>query len=131
MTENHHRGMTENVKLRLLAEERLRSGIAETSPSPAGADSLRLYHELQVHQVELEMQNSELRQARDELDTALAKYTDLYDFAPVGFFTLDCNAIIKSVNLAGAGLVGGVRSKLIGRRFGTLVRARVELWLNS
>jgi PAS domain S-box-containing protein len=69
------------------------------------------------------MQNSELPQTRDELESALEKYTDLYDFAPVGFFTLDCNAFIKSVNLAGAGLVGGVRSKLIGRRFGQFVVA--------
>jgi PAS domain-containing protein len=76
-----------------------------------------------VHQVELDLQNSELRQARDELETALNKYTDLYDFAPIGFFTLDCNAIIISVNLAGASLVGGVRSKIIGRRFGTLVES--------
>jgi two-component system CheB/CheR fusion protein len=123
MGNNHHRGMTEDAKLRLLAEERLRSGIAETCPSAAGDDTMRLYHELQVHQVELELQNSELSQARNELETALGKYTDLYDFAPVGFFTLDCNAIIKSVNLAGASLICGVRSKLIGQRFGLLVAA--------
>ncbi len=121
MVDNHHRGMSAEAELRLLAEERLRSGTAETSPSPADGDTLRLYHELQVHQVELELQNAELRQSKDDLESALEKYTDLYDFAPVGFFTLDCNAIIKSVNLVGASLIGGVRTKLIGQRFGLLV----------
>jgi two-component system CheB/CheR fusion protein len=121
MIDNHHRGMSAEAELRLFAEERLRSGAAKTSPSPADDDTLRLYHELQVHQVELELQNAELRQSRDDVESALEKYTDLFDFAPVGYFTLDCNTLITSVNLAGAGLIGGVRTKLIGQRFGLLV----------
>ena len=76
---------------------------------------------MQVHQIELEMQNAELRQARDDLETALEKYTDLYDFAPVGYFTLDRKGNIRSVNLTGAGLVGVERSLLVGRRFGLFV----------
>ena len=59
------------------------------------ADTQRLFHELQVHQVELEMQNAELRQARDELEVALENYTDLYDFAPVGYFTLAADGTIQ------------------------------------
>ena len=67
------------------------------------------------------MQNAELRQARDELETALEKYTDLYDFAPVGYFTLDRKGTIRSVNLTGAALMGVERSRLVGRRFGFFV----------
>jgi signal transduction histidine kinase len=67
------------------------------------------------------MQNAELRQARDDLDTALEEYTDLYDFAPVGYFTLDRKETIRRVNLTGAGLVGIERSRLVGRRFGLFV----------
>ena len=84
-------------------------------------DDPRLLHELQVHQIELEMQNEELLQARDEAEAALGKYTDLYDFAPVGYFTLDREGIIRSLNLTGAALLGVERSRLIDRRFGLFV----------
>jgi hypothetical protein len=66
------------------------------------ADAQRTLHELEVHQVELEMQNAELQAARDEAETALEKYTDLYDFAPVGYFSLDQAGLILEVNLTGA-----------------------------
>ena len=70
------------------AEVRLRQQ-QKSSPARAGAPQPptgpeRLLHELEVHQIELEMQNTELRKARDELELALENYTDLYDFAPVG-----------------------------------------------
>ena len=55
-------------------------------PPAAATDPERMLHELQVHQIELEMQNTELQEARDRLETQLEKYTDLYDFAPVGYF---------------------------------------------
>ena len=119
MTEKkgHH---VDSAELRRRAEERLGE---KTAPSPHGTEKepLRLHHELQVHQIELEMQNAELRQARDELETALEKYTDLYDFAPVGYFTLNRKGNIRSVNLTGAGLMGVERSLLVGRRFGLFV----------
>jgi len=82
------------------------------------ADARRLVHELEVHQIELEMQNVELRQARDEVEAVLDKYTDLYEFAPVGYFTLAADESIRLVNLAGSVLVGIERLKLIGRPFG-------------
>jgi PAS domain S-box-containing protein len=103
--------------LRHRAEEQQKATMAETGLAVADAGPQRLLHELQVHQLELEMQNAELRQARDELDTALEKYTGLYDFAPVAYFTLDRTGTITAVNLAGASLVGGVRSRLIGQQF--------------
>jgi PAS domain S-box-containing protein len=67
------------------------------------------------------MQNEELRQARENEAEALEKYTDLYDFAPVGYFTLNRDGIVNSVNLTGAVLHGIDRSQLVGRRFGLFV----------
>ncbi|MBC7962631.1 MAG: response regulator [Steroidobacteraceae bacterium] len=114
---------TDGAKLRRRAEGRL-AEITGTVPTPGTeADPLRLLHELQVHQVELEMQNAELRQSRNELDAALEKYSDLYDFAPVGYFTLNRAGVIRAANLTGAGLVGVERSRLIGRRFDRFVPA--------
>ena len=66
----------------------------------------RLVHELQVHQIELEMQNKELAQSDAALEAALTRYTALYDFAPVGYFTPDKQGNILQVNLAGANLLG-------------------------
>ena len=77
----------------------------------------RLLHELQVHQVELALQNEELQQVRDALEAEVARYTELYDFAPVGYVTLDRSGTIRQANLAGAGLLGVDRGRLAGRRF--------------
>jgi PAS domain S-box-containing protein len=81
----------------------------------SAADTQRLLHELQVHQVELELQNAELQESRDEAEVALEKYTELYDFAPVGYFSLDEQGRILAVNLTGAALLGVERSRLTGR----------------
>jgi PAS domain S-box-containing protein len=87
------------------------------------AHALRMLHELDVHQIELEMQNAELRAARDEAENLLGQYTELYDFAPVGYFTLTPNGAIRRVNLTGATLVGSDRSKLVGHSFAMLLAA--------
>ncbi|MFZ3207799.1 MAG: ATP-binding protein [Geobacteraceae bacterium] len=109
------------AELRRHAEERLQAKTGEVRPPPTEEEAQRLVHELEVHQIELEMQNAELRQTRDKMETALEKYTDLYDFAPIGYFTLDRNGAISSVNLSGASLLGGERARLLGRRFGLFV----------
>ena len=109
------------------AEDRLRerpgSQRAAAAVPQSDADAKRLLHELQVHQIELEMQNAELRQARDELEAALDNYTDLYDFAPSGYFTLAATGVIRQANLTGAMMVGMERSRLVGQPFGRLVSA--------
>ena len=106
-------------ELRLHAEERLRSEQVSPVSSLSYEDSQRLIHELQVHQIELEMQNEELRQAwdeRDKMEALLGKYSDLYDFAPVGYFNLDHDGIIRAVNFNGAKALGVDRSSLVNRR---------------
>ena len=86
-------------------------------------------HELHVHKIELEMQNEELKRVQLELEEAKNKYQDLYDFAPVGYFTLDHKTLIKEVNLTGATLLEMPRPKLIGRGFGHFVSPKsLDLW---
>ncbi len=80
-------------------------------------DTQRLLHELQVHQIELEMQNGEIEEARDKMEALLADYTDLYDFAPVGYMSLNEQGQILKVNLTGAALLGVGRSRLLNRPF--------------
>jgi two-component system, cell cycle sensor histidine kinase and response regulator CckA len=112
---------TEAAELRRRAEKQLRGGKTEGARPQAEDETQRLLHELQVHQIELEMQNEELRRARAELEAALEKYTDLYDFAPVGYVTLGPDDEIRRANLTAARLFGVERSRLVGGRFGFLV----------
>jgi len=106
--------------LRQQAEEKMgKQKSAEIPTTGADAQALRLVHELRVHQIELEMQNEELMQARAEAEGAYRQYTDLYDFAPVGYFTLARDGSISKVNLAGATLLGLRRVDLLKRRLGT------------
>jgi PAS domain S-box-containing protein len=113
--------LIDRAELRRLAEERLKENKMAVPPPGKVEDALRLLHELQVHQIELEIQNDELRQARDEVESVLEKYADVYDFAPVGYFTLDRNGSISAANLTGSALIGVERSRLIGRNFSHLV----------
>jgi PAS domain S-box-containing protein len=113
---------SEPDELRRRALEALREKTPARHPR-TGDDPEKLLHELQVHQVELEIQNQELRHARDEMEAALEKYTDLYDFAPVGYTTLDDTGIIHGINLTGASLLGMERSLLTGRPFGLYLAA--------
>jgi two-component system cell cycle sensor histidine kinase/response regulator CckA len=106
-----------SAELRHRAEKRLKRQITEVAGPPIEAETQRLVHELQVHQIELEMQNDELRESRTLAETALARYTDLYDFAPTGYFTLSIEGSIREVNLPGARLLGLERSRVLGGRF--------------
>jgi len=110
------------AELRRRAETRLReSKKGEAARPGTKEETQRLLHELQVHQVELEMQNEELRQAQAEMEAGLERYTDLHNFTPVGCFTLDRDGAISQVNPTGASLLGIERSRLVNRRFGLFV----------
>jgi PAS domain S-box-containing protein len=106
--------------LRRQAEERLRDKANDVSGMNV-SDVQKLIHELEVHQIELEIQNEELRRVQVELAESRDKYQALYDFAPVGYFTLDKKALIQQVNLTGADLLGLHRSKLIGTQFSRFI----------
>ena len=106
------------TELRRRAEAHLRERHRDQK-SDAGTQ--HLLHELEVHQIELETQNAELQNARDELETLLEKYTDLYDFAPVGYLSLNESGVILEANLTGAALLGLERARLINRRLPLLV----------
>src|SRR5512139_2376548 len=116
----------ETAELRRRAEVHLKTATPEADFSRSGDETRRLLHELQVHQIELVMQNVELRQARDESERSLEKYADLYDFAPVGYLTLGRDGTIEDANLTVATLLGIERSRLLGQRFGQFVIAETR-----
>lgn len=96
----------------------------ELASSPATAeDALTLLHELQVHQVELELQAEELRNSRAELEATLQRQVQLYDAAPVGYFTVDRRDVLHELNLPGAALLGSDRDKLLGRNLDAFLAA--------
>jgi PAS domain S-box-containing protein len=102
----------ERASLRRQAEDRLQKqspGRDATAPEPAES----LLHELQVHQIELEMQNEELREAQAQLEASHSRYFDLYDLAPVGYITLSQGGLILEANLAAATLLGVDRRSLV------------------
>ena len=101
--------------LRRRAEEKFRASEAKTEKSRATAEMKRLVHELQVHQIELEMQNEELRRTQSELEVSRARYFDLYDLAPVGYFSLNKDGVILEANATGADLLGVVRCGLVNQ----------------
>jgi PAS domain S-box-containing protein len=80
-----------------------------------------LLHELLVHKVELEMQNEELRRAHNALAEARDRYIELYDFAPVGYVTINREGLITEINLTGSSMLGVERTKLVNRRFAKFV----------
>jgi PAS domain S-box-containing protein len=86
------------------------------------ADRERLIHDLNVHQVELEMQNRELREAQARSEESRDRYTDLYELAPVGYCTLDPEGYIGEINLTGAALLGFARDALLGKALSSVVR---------
>jgi PAS domain S-box-containing protein len=107
------------AEARLIAQQK--SGGEKAGARMTTADALRFAQELQIHQIELELQNEELKQARNEAEAERERYLDLYDFAPMGYFTLDGDGIISRVNLTGARVVGVERSRLLNRRFGQFI----------
>jgi hypothetical protein len=114
---NDEPDLTDAQLLRKNAEKKLKETQKNTTDTDVETDVKRLVHELQVHQIELEMQNEELRQANERAETALKKYTMMYDFAPMGYFTLDHSGMIYELNFTGAELLGDRRFSLINSNF--------------
>jgi PAS domain-containing protein len=109
--------LTEKQLLRLKAEEKLKEQKKKVSIPVLESDTKKLLHELQVHQIELEMQNEELQEANETAEKALKKYTMLYDFAPMGYFTLNSDGSICDLNFTGADLLGEKRFTLVNSNF--------------
>ncbi|HUF21434.1 MAG TPA: response regulator [Burkholderiales bacterium] len=110
-------------RLRQKAEE-----IARQAPAPledpgalGPADLQRLIHDLQVHEIELELQNEELRRAHHALEASRARYFDLFDMAPAGYVTLNESGVILEANLTIASLLGVARGALIQKHLGRFV----------
>lgn len=112
------RGSLPAEELRRKAEQCLQLREASFAAAQSDVDSRALLHELQVHQIEMEMQNEELQRAETEAREASEKYYDLFDFAPIGYFLWDHHARILEVNLAGAVLLGLERDAVLQKRFG-------------
>jgi len=110
----------EYKKLRARAEATLKKRIDKIHKESKG-DFKKVLHELEVHQIELEMQNEELRRAQKELEDSRNKYSDLYDFAPAGYFTFDKAGLVIEANLAGCQMLGVPRATLIKKPFNTFV----------
>lgn len=104
------KSMSAVAEMRRHTEEQLKENTSEMDSAGTGGET-------EVSHYELELQNAELCSAKGEVENNLAKYIDLYDFAPVGYFTLDRNGAISAVNLVGASQLGIEREALPGQRF--------------
>jgi PAS domain-containing protein len=107
--------------LRKKAEDQLKEKQKAIDKKVVEADTQKLVHELQVHQIELEMQNEELRQAYETTEQALKKYTMLYDYSPMGFFTIDQEGLIQDLNFSGAEMLRENRFALIDANFNLFI----------
>ncbi len=113
---------TEITNLRQKAEGLLKKRPLKKGSQPLESEMIKLIHELEVHQIELEMQNEELMLKKKEIEElATEKYTELYDFAPSGYFTLSKEGKIIELNLCGSQMLGKERSLLKNRLFGFYV----------
>ena len=103
------------------------AALEKVAPGPRLAfANERLLHDLQVHQAEMETHNRELREAQQLIELSRDRYADLFDFAPVGYVTLDDKGLIREINLTAAGLLGEERARLVGKPFRLHV-ARADL----
>jgi PAS domain-containing protein len=146
-------GTCEPLRLRDQAQQRLSAGMAPPTRGfgvgvdalsllhrlagapDSAADALQLLHELQVHQVELDLQQAQLEASECELNEGLSRYRNLYECAPVAYFVLDARAQVLECNRAGAALLGARADEIRGRRFAALVdeadRMALEAMLES
>jgi len=112
---------SEAAGLRRKAEERLKKISKKTILPKTNEELLRLVNELQTHQIELEIINEELEDSREDVEEGLKQYTDLYDFAPAGYFNLKRDGTVCRANLTGSSMLGVDRAKLLNSRFGLFI----------
>jgi PAS domain S-box-containing protein len=127
-------GPTKNdsaLKLRQRAEALIKKKPSKISPLDSDSELIKLAHELEVYQIELEMQNEELLLAANAAQSAAERYTELYDFAPAGYFTISREGVITELNLAGAQMLGKDRSMLINGQFGFFVTEDTRSLFNN
>ena len=118
--------LRQKAEVQLLAAQQKSS---DTFGNPSIKDTEILLHNLQVHQIELELQNEEIRRAKDVLDVSRARYVELYDLAPVGYCTVGENGLIVQANLTLATLLGVTRKTLLQQPFSKLViREDQDIW---
>ncbi len=117
----HNNKKSKSGVLRQKAEDVLKNDNSDSSNLYQEVDDMKLIHELHVHQIELELQNEELTHAIERAETASDKYSELYDFAPIGYFTLTKNGYINELNFMGASMLHKDRSQLINRMFAVFV----------
>ncbi|MEI6888759.1 MAG: PAS domain S-box protein [Bacteroidales bacterium] len=116
--------------LRQQAEELLKKKSAGTGPSLSEFEMTKLIYELEVHQIEMEMQNDELQLTKQQAETAADKYSELYDFAPSGYFTLSAEGDIKELNICTSQMLGKERARLINRGFDFFVSSDTRPMFN-
>ncbi len=113
-----------DLRARAEAEFRRRAGEGPgPGASPGRDETQHVIHDLQVHEIELEMQNDELRRAYDALDAARARLADLYDMAPIGYVTIGAGGIIREANLKAASMLGVDRSGMMGKPLSAYITA--------
>lgn len=118
-------------ELRHAAEDRLKIQLTDAQRAKFDDETLQRLYELQEHQIELEMQNKQLLASRSKSEEKLAHYTALYEFAPVGYLTLDRNGVITQTNQTGARLLNRNHAQLIGSRFSAFVSNDDLVTLNT
>ena len=126
-----HKNPVSKVELRRLAESRLSHRAKTVIDELDELDLQHLLEELEIHQIELEMQNEHLGTTRAQLETALHESSQLYDFLPVAALLLDPGGTITKLNLAAANLLGGERARLLGTKLQTYLAAQCRAGLKS
>lgn len=115
---------SESSELRRRAERQMKATPADADEIAGMStnDMTKMIHELRVHQIELKMQNEELRRIQEELEEARDRYSHLYDFAPVGYLTVNEKGIVEGANLTFATLMGMERSAVVGKPFSRFIQ---------
>jgi len=116
--------------LRQKAEQLLKKKSARTGPSLSEFEMTKLIHELEVHQIEMEMQNDELQLTKQQAVASADKYSELYDFAPSGYFTLSTDGEIKELNICASHMLGKERAHLINRTLSFFVSSDTRPMFN-